>query len=135
MSRCFVDAVQLIALVNPKDQWHRRAVEVAAITADHTLITTEEVLAELLNFYAESGEFMRQTASGFVREILRDMRVEIVPRKETTFLEALELYESRPDKGYSLTDCISMNVCRELGIDEILSSDKHFAQEGFTVLL
>jgi len=51
------------------------------------------------------------------------------------FLKALELYESRLDKGYSLTDCISMNVCRELGIKEILTHDRHFEQEGFKILL
>lgn len=135
MSRYFVDAVHLIALLNPKDQWHTKAVELDATTADHTLVTTEDILAELLNFYSGHGEFMRNTASEFARQILLDVRVEIASRNNTTFLEALELYESRPDKGYSLTDCVSMNVCRELGIVEILSSDKHFAQEGFTILL
>jgi len=60
---------------------------------------------------------------------------EIVPYTETTLLEGLELYESRLDKGYSLTDCISMNICRESNINEILPHDHHFEQEGFRVLL
>jgi len=78
---------------------------------------------------------MRLKVAAFVREILLDVRVKIIPRNETTFLNALELYESRLDKGYSLTDCISMNVCRNLGITEILTHDRHFEQEGFTILL
>ncbi len=134
MNPRFVDAVYLIALVNPKDQWHLRAVAFEAATSDQTLITTEDVLAEFLTFYAKSGEFMRRTVSEFVREILLDARIKVTVRKQTTFIEALELYESRLDKGYSLTDRISMNVCNEIGINEILTSDKHFAQEGFTVL-
>jgi hypothetical protein len=47
----------------------------------------------------------------------------------------LTLYKARPDKGYSLTDCISMHAMRERGISDILTHDDHFRQEGFTVLL
>lgn len=50
-------------------------------------------------------------------------------------LEGLPLYERRPDKGYSLVDCISMNVMRRLRLRQVLTNDRHFAQEGFTVLL
>jgi predicted nucleic acid-binding protein len=39
------------------------------------------------------------------------------------------------DKGYSLTDCFSMSVMRERGMDEILTADHHFEQEGLIALL
>ena len=99
------------------------------------LVTSEEILIELLNFYSEFGERMRAKVSTFVRTLLINPKFEITGRREMTFLEALELYESRLDKGYSLTDCISMNTCRELGIKEILTRDRHFEQEGFRILL
>jgi predicted nucleic acid-binding protein len=51
------------------------------------------------------------------------------------FLKGLDLYESRLDKGYSLTDCISMIVLRERRITDVLTHDRHFAQEGFNILL
>lgn len=38
------------------------------------------------------------------------------------------------DKGYSLTDCSSMCVMKTLGITDVLTHDKHFAQEGFHLL-
>lgn len=44
------------------------------------------------------------------------------------------LYESRPDKGYSLTDCLSMHVMRREGLTHILTNDHHFTQEGFHIL-
>jgi len=47
----------------------------------------------------------------------------------------LALYERRPDKQYSLVDCISMNVMRQKDIQEILTNDQHFSQEGFVRLL
>ena len=51
------------------------------------------------------------------------------------FLQGLARYENRPDKAYSLQDCISMNWMQSLGIREILTSDRHFEQEGFTILM
>jgi predicted nucleic acid-binding protein len=44
------------------------------------------------------------------------------------------LYEARPDKRYSLTDCRSMVALRALGISEVLTNDHHFTQEGFALL-
>ena len=135
MNELFVDTLHLVALVNPRDQWHQKSVEVETSVRDNDLVTTEDILTEFLNFYAEHGEFMRMRVAAFVREILLDVRVKVIPRNSETFLNALELYESRLDKGYSLTDCISMNVCRQLKITEILSHDHHFEQEGFKILL
>ena len=50
-------------------------------------------------------------------------------------LGGLELYRNRPDKGYSLTDCISMETMRREALAEILTNDRHFEQEGFSRLL
>ncbi len=50
-------------------------------------------------------------------------------------MKGFELYNARLDKGYSLTDCVSMNVMREQNISEILTNDDHFEQEGFQILL
>jgi len=50
-------------------------------------------------------------------------------------LAGLDLHFDRPDKNYSLTDCISMQMMRELGVFEILTHDHHFAQEGFVALM
>lgn len=121
--------------MNPRDQWHSKSVEFHASASDIDLVTTEDILIELLNLYAEHGELKRRKVTEFVRDILLNVRIEVFSRSETSFLEALELYESRLDKGYSLTDCISMNACRNLGIKEILTHDRHFEQEGFRILL
>ncbi|MEE8302175.1 MAG: hypothetical protein V3S24_07050 [Candidatus Tectomicrobia bacterium] len=49
------------------------------------------------------------------------------------FLDGISLYESRLDKAYSLTDCISMQIMRRDGLIEGLTNDRHFTQEGFQV--
>ena len=48
--------------------------------------------------------------------------------------DALTLYEARPDKEYSLTDCIAMQTMRREGLTEVLTNDHHFTQEGFSIL-
>ncbi len=50
------------------------------------------------------------------------------------FLSGFDLYRARPDKGYSLTDCISMQIMRREGLTDALTNDRHFEQEGFRAL-
>lgn len=135
MSKIFVDASHFVALLNKNDELHTIAANAEIKYSQRSLVTTEDVLTEVLNFYCEQGEYTRKQVAIFVRNILLDIRVEIMPHTSLTFLNGLELYESRLDKGYSLTDCISMNVCEEMKISDVLSNDSHFRQEGFNTLL
>ena len=58
----------------------------------------------------------------------------MLPQSRADFDAAMALYESRPDKEYSLTDCRSMLALRALGLTEVLTNDHHFTQEGFAIL-
>ena len=78
---------------------------------------------------------LRRKAAAMVRDLYTDHMVTIHAESRQSFLDGLTLYESRQDKEYSLTDCISMNVMRQEGITDVLTHDDHFTQEGFTVLL
>jgi predicted nucleic acid-binding protein len=51
----FVDTFYLVARLNPQDQWHLAALDVAPLLKDRQLVTTETVLIELLNYLAYSG--------------------------------------------------------------------------------
>lgn len=135
MSRLFCDTSYFVALVYPRDQHHQAAVALEPVVEASDLATTEEVLIELLNFFSGAGRKVRTQVSLYARQLLLNPKFTIIGRNDLSFLEGLELYESRPDKGYSLTECISMNVCRELGIEEVLTSDNHFVQEGLRILL
>lgn len=54
---------------------------------------------------------------------------------ESLHRAALELLGVRPDKSYSLCDAVSFILMRRNGISEALTTDRHFAQEGFVRLL
>ncbi len=128
MKKIFADAVYWIALINPADQWFESAQNIGGELGDFQIITTGEILTEMLNYYAEGGANKRDAAAELVRSILLNIDIEVVAASQENFLDGLNFYESRRDKGYSLTDRISMNICRERGISEILTHDHHFTQ-------
>ena len=77
----------------------------------------------------------RGRAVGLVDTLYGDSRTMVVPQTHSLFRAGLELYRRRPDKGYSLTDCMSMAICTEQQIEQVLTHDRHFEQEGFEILL
>jgi predicted nucleic acid-binding protein len=135
MKTVFADTIYWIAGLNPRDQWHESVIRAEAALGDFQIITTETVLIEVLNFYAEFKPFLRQSAARLVRNSLNGSDIKVVNHSPEAFLAGLGFYEARLDKGYSLTDCISMNLMRDRGISEALTNDHHFEQEGFTILL
>jgi uncharacterized protein len=131
----FADTGYWIAVLLARDPWRIAADEVRQKLSGVLIVTTDEVLAEFLTAMSRGGEFLRRQTVKMVRTALQDTNVRIVSQSRQTFLDGLKLYEQRFDKEYSLTDCISMNACREHGIKDVLTNDRHFAQEGFRVLL
>lgn len=134
MKPVFADTIYWVALINPNDQWHGPALAAEALLHDVRLVTTDIVLLEVLNFFAEHGEEARLRAVSAANEILINPDTEVARHTHESFLAGLALYKARADKGYSLTDCISMNTMRERNITQVLTHDQHFAQEGFTIL-
>lgn len=134
MEVVFADAFYWIALANPADQWHHAVKRYDEVNSNSPLVTTEEALTEFLNFYAETGQHRRKIVGAMCEQVLVHPNVNVISQSHNSFLEGFELYRQREDKGYSLTDCISMVVCRELEIQKVLTNDSHFSQEGFVIL-
>jgi uncharacterized protein len=134
MRSVFADTSYWIATINPKDNLHNRAMNVVRLL-DCRLVTSDMVLTEVLNAFAEWGAHVRDTAAGAVQAIVQDGGTEVVPQTRRLFLEALELYRQRSDKSWSLTDCASFVIMDERGIADALTHDIHFIQKGYTALL
>jgi len=131
MKPVFADTFFWIALTNVQDQAHERAKSFARSVAPSTIFTTEEVLTEYLNYFAGWGAKPRERAGRGVQSILENPTVRVVGQTSSSFLAGLTLYRARLDKGYSLTDCISMETMRAEKIADVLTNDAHFEQEGF----
>jgi len=130
VSAVFADTFYWIALTNKRDSAHRAVMEWSRNPAPRSVVTSDEVLTEFLAFCA-SDTMLRGAAGRAVTGLLNDPDIRVLPQSRTSFLEGLELYNSRPDKGYSLTDCISMRTMRREGLTDVLTNDRHFEQEGF----
>jgi predicted nucleic acid-binding protein len=134
MTALFADTFFWIALADFSDNAHRRALDFAIEQEGSPIVTTDEVLVEYLTFFATANERMRRKAVTHAQRILEDPGVRVVPQSRESFLSGMALYGARPDKGYSLTDCISMQTMRREGLTEVLTNDRHFEQEGFRAL-
>jgi len=130
----FADAFYWVAVLSPRDPFHARVMGWGRNRGATRLITTDEVLTEVLNWFSGGGPYWRGKAVTFVHDLRSDTNVDVLPQTRDDFDAALALYEARPDKDYSLTDCRSMLALWALGIKEVLTNDHHFTQEGFAIV-
>ena len=130
----FADTFYWVALLNPRDAFHSRVTSFNSSLGTVRVVTTDEVLTEVLNWYSRFGQRWRGEAATLVHDLRSDPAMDVLPQTRADFDAALALYEARPDKSYSLTDCRSMLAMRGLGLTEVLTNDHHFTQEGFTIL-
>jgi predicted nucleic acid-binding protein len=134
MTALFADTFYWIALADSSDSAHRRALALSNERVDDPIVTTDEVLAEYLTFFAAAPEQLRRKAVMNAQRILDNHGVRVIPQSRESFLSGMALYGARPDKRYSLVDCISMQTMRQEGLIEVLTNDRHFEQEGFRAL-
>ena len=135
MRRVFADTLYWVAITLPNDPWHVPALDAYLGLGEVHLVTTDEVLSEFLTALSGSGSYFRREAVQSVQDILSDGTATVLPQSRESFLNGVRMYEQRADKSYSLTDCISMNACRQEGITEVLTNDHHFHQDGFRILI
>ena len=125
MTALFADTFYWIALADSTDSAHRHALALTVERAASFIVTTDEVLTEYLTFFATAPEPFRREVAGSVQALLASSVVRVIPQSRESFRAGLQLYSRRPDKGYSLVDCISMNTMRQEGIVEVLTNDHH----------
>ena len=129
MKAVFADSFYYFALVNASDPAHGKATAFSASYSGRT-VTTGWVLTELADGWA------RPVSRRLIfLQMLADLRAnpdtEIVSTTDQLFHDGLDLYDQRPDKEWSLTDCISFGVMTARGLSEALTVDHHFEQAGF----
>ena len=131
-----MDSFYLTALIMEEDQWHNACRQTMQSLGNNIrFVTTYEVLTEFLASVSRARPETRLRAVATVRDIIADPNITLVEQSHDLFTRGLELYATRPDKRYSLTDCISMTVMREMNITEVLTHDRDFENEGFVRLI
>jgi predicted nucleic acid-binding protein len=132
MRRVFGDSFYFFALANARDQAHDKAVDFLT-TFSGRLITTGWVLTEVGDGLAHPAN--RSAFLQLVATLRAEPNVHVIPCSDELLEAGIELYRQRPDKSWSLTDCISFVVMQREEIMEALTGDHHFEQAGFVALL
>lgn len=127
----FVDTSFFIAISQPRDLFHSRALQYAQLR--EPLLTTEYVLCEVMNALCRIPD--RNKAIAMARTMTGGHDFTFVQASQDWLREGLLLFEQRPDKEWSMTDCISMRVIHKYQVQDVLTSDHHFEQAGFQILL
>ena len=128
----FADSGYYVALLLQTDQMHERAMEITR-QLQQPIITTAWVMTEVANTF--SAPRLRGAFLSLLDDLQADPSVRVILPERELFEHGIHLYRSRPDKSWSLTDCISFIVMEREGIREALTGDHHFEQAGFKALL
>lgn len=133
MKALFVDTAGWVACADVADPAHAAtcAARDAWLEAGGTLLTTDYVADETLTLLRmrlglDAAEAWWQQAEGSTR-----VRWECITYARAD--KARELFFRFRDKDYSFTDCTSFVVMRELKLREVLTTDRHFRQAGFSI--
>jgi predicted nucleic acid-binding protein len=132
MTPVFADTSFYFAALNPGDVWHGAAIKVSRDLL-RTVVTSEFVLLELGNALSRTSG--RRLFVDLVNELRADPEVVIVPASEALWAAGFDLYRRRPDKDWSMIDCTSFVVMGDRALADALTSDRHFEQAGFHMLL
>ena len=125
----------MIALVSPRDTYHDIALNLSSRIQSESikLITGDAVLLEIGASLSRLA--YRAAAIKILHSLRQDPQVEVIALNSRAMDDAISLFCARPDKEWSLTDCVSFELMRTHDLHEALSADSHFEQAGFAALM
>lgn len=128
MKPYFADTWFFLALLNPDDSSHSSVRELVA-ALDRRVMTSDWIVVEVGD--ALSAPPQRHLLGALTSHLSGHHPYKIVGATRSQVRQGSELFMSRPDKAWSLTDCISFELMRRMGLEEALTADHHFEQAGF----
>lgn len=126
-----MDTGFVMAVVNDQDQYHPTAVKLANQFRNYPMVITDAVLLEIGNALARR---FKTKAIDIINHFYDSDEVILIHVTPALLRRGFDLYRTYHDKTWGLVDCISFVVMREMGITEVLTLDRHFAQAGFIIL-
>jgi len=134
MNSIFVDTSALIAIGNKDDAFHQQAIALQKeyLQGNFRFFTTNAVVLELFNSFSQAQH--KSIAIRLINLINNSAYWNCI-LVDDLIAQGIERFQKRLDKNWSLIDCIGMIVAEDHQITEIFTTDHHFEQAGFTILL
>ena len=131
----FVDTSGFYALLAKRDTWHQKADRLVSKAGrdGRRLVTTDYVLVETANLLRARG--LGYLTSELFERVLNSTACRIEWTDVDGFQKARVFFQKHTDQSWSFTDCSCFCAMKELRVREALTSDAHFEQAGFVVLL
>lgn len=132
MNAVFADTYFYLALLNPRDAGHQAA-KTRARAFKGAIVTSHWVLVEVADAFSRPGD--REKFSRLMASLESNDQHTVIEADGDSFRRGVELFSNRPDKPWSLTDCLSFVLMEKLGLKEAFTEDHHFEQAGYIALL
>jgi hypothetical protein len=131
----FADTSALYAAVDSRDAYHSQAAPLIRQLAGRgrMIVTSDYVVVETINLAVTRRGGV---VAGRLLELLdktSGLRVEWIGGER--FAASRAFFRKHADHTYSFTDCTSFVLMDELRIRDALTSDHHFVEAGFRMLL
>jgi len=135
MKLIFMDANGWIALNSKRDQLHDISIEThkKLLSNGYRYITTNYILDE--TYTGLLTKVSHFAAVDFGEKLRVSKTVSIIHITTNIEEEAWKIFKKYSDKEFSFTDCTSFVIMNQLKLTEAFTSDHHFEQMGFTILL
>jgi predicted nucleic acid-binding protein len=127
-----LDTSGLLCLLHRQEPFHEQAC--SEYKRANSRVTHSFVLAEFVAL-ANARGMPQPAVLAFLRDLLADPEIHKVWVNEFMTSQAIALLTARQDRGYSLCDAVSFIVMRERNVEDALTTDHHFDEEGFQRLL
>lgn len=132
MTTVFADTFYFLGILNRADEAHERCKRFA-MQFRGRLLTTDYVIVELADGLSSPNHRVR--AARFIHELRGSSTISVIPSSDSVLSKSLDLFASRTDKDWSLTDCTSFTIMRDHGLTAAATGDRHFEQAGYEALL
>lgn len=132
----FVDTGFFLALKNEKDEFHQKAVEIAAEILHGRMeppISSDYILDEAITLVRKRLK-KHDTAVEIGKMIKNSKYVKMVKVDSNCISNAFESYENYNDKDLSFTDWTNYHIIKQNLLEGIISPDHHFEQVGIFTL-
>ena len=127
----FVDTSALFAFFDKSDRHH---LPVRSVIASHPILVSSNYVVDEFITLLRARKVPVKLFAPFVTSILEGETLSILRVTERIERKAWDILLMHSDHDLSFTDCASVALMREHGIDTAITLDKHFTACGFSVL-